>query len=814
MKRHQYWLLLLTAWLIGMCAKAQSVKLPDWNSASEAVPASFFFQPLNELSMLGEDGALFMCLELPRGETKTQNGKHGFVTFLMGTHWAVNVNDRFNLQFNPLGNFFAFNGNGGGTKLDLQTEELPRDHGVVDETTLLVIVQRSGDTFSIRAVSGRDGRIYTGEPAVAPGYVINDVRGGSGFAVGTVAETPTTPERDRGKGFNGNLEFVGYATQMISDESAQQIALGADPVEVLGEQTLRWYRNFDGAEKKTTLTPSTANDKTQPSLVVGAGTMTAGATLRRQSPEKYLTLDYILDGYVWGLDLAQRESKTVSFSGTCGGLPEKSAVELRVLDTDSGKVLVDWKKVAGTGPDGKWEGSLDLPRSHGWTYVEVRAAADPALSFRSRSRCAVGYKIGIIGQSEVSYFLRGYDGGMSYESGDGAYSMVTPGTENPNNNASAHDRPQIFVGEPWDKISDGVLATVRQLREYTDTPICIVQLCKSGTGATELADDDRNEKRIWANLDAKVRLAGRDFSMLVWMWHASDRGYGLRYDTGIFDPIVLGIRTLEKHEAYEHYIYDGTFDNQTVFCPMLHWGMGCQRKVLEGEQPPAKNRGLGSTMECMIGQKNWREANANGNSKAPFLPSVPQDDFPSANDIQGDKYHAGHSDTKSPIGPRRIGFRMGEYLARVLDLSDSENPRLQEAWFGKDRSEILVRFSLPNAGILRTGGRDAVTDIWVNSKGKDNTWVMSEHTARIVDPEKGIVKLTKKAGQWPVEAQIAYAINLVALENVGGYLYETAADGKGKGPLAMEDGLGIPVQSWLPVPYPTAMVTVQAHSPE
>jgi len=531
------------------------------------------------------------------------------------------------------------------------------------------------------------------------------------------------------------------------------------------------------------------------------------------TPDKYLTLDYILDGYVWGLDLAQRESQTAKFKGTHGGLAEGTTIELRLIDADDHKTVVNWTKIAEAGADGQWEGSIDLPRSDGWNYVEVRSGADPELVFRSRSRCAVGYKIAMVGQSEMSYYLRGYGGGMSYRPEDGAYSFVTLATENPNINAASHDRRQIFVAEPWDKLSDGVLATVRQLRQYTDTPICIVALAKSGTGATELADDDRNKKREWANLEAKVRLAGRDFSMMVWMWHASDRGYGERYDTGIFDPIVLGIKHEPKHEAYEHHIYDGTFDTQMVFCPMLHWGLGCRRNAYEGEQQIAVDRGKQSTMACMRGQRNWREANANGNPEVPHFPPVPQDDFPAANDIQGDNYHSGHSDTKSPLGARRIGYRMGEYLARVLDLSESQNPRMREAWFGEDRSEIYVRFSLPNGGVLRTGGSETVTDIWLNTKGKDDTWVTGEHTARIVDPQAGIVKLKKNQGRWPESTQVGYVINLVVLENVEGYLYESPTEGKGEGVLAMEDGLGIPVESYMPNQYDTGVVTVQARKP-
>jgi len=794
-------------------AGAQSVKLPDWNSASQATPGSYFFQPLDGLSMFEGDGALFLCLEMPRGETKTQHGKHGYVTYLMGTHWKVNVNDRFNLYFQPQANHFGFNGHGGGTKIDLHTEPLPRDHGVIDETGVLVILQRVGDELSIRAVSCRDGRVYAGQSVDAASYELSNVRGGSGFAVGTVAENPKDAERDRGKGHQGNLEFVGYTTQTIDDATASRIALGADPVEVLGEPTLRWYRHFDGAQQKDQLPPTTSADTTRPSRVVGGQFMKQGATIRRQSPQKYLTLDYILDGYVWGLDLAQRDSQTATFRSGHGGLPEGSAIELRLIAADDGAVVVDWTKIAETGADGRWEGSIDLPRSNGWNHVEIRSAAAPHLVFRSRSRCAVGYKIAMVGQSEMSYFLRGYGGGMSYRPEDGAYSMVTLATENPNNTAHSHERPQIFVAEPWDKLSDGVLATVRQLREYTGTPICIVALCKSGTGATELADDHRNKKRRWVDLDAKVRLAGRDFSMMVWMWHASDRGYGERYDTGIFDPIVLGIRHEPKHEAYEHYIYDGTFDSQMVFCPMLHWGVGCRRTPYDGQQEIAVDRGLQSTMACMRGQRNWRQANAAGNPKVPHFPPVPQDDFPAANDIQGDNYHGGHADTKSPIGPRRIGYRMGEYLARVLDLSDSRNPRMQEAWFGEDRSHIYVRFSLPNGGILKTGGADTVTDIWVNAKGEHDTWVMSEHTARIVDPARGLVKLTRHEGRWPEDAQVAYAINRVALENVEGYLYEGSASGEAEGVLAMEDGLGIPVESYLPNQYETGLITVHPQRP-
>lgn len=223
-------------------AGAQSVKLPDWKSAYKATPGSYFFQPMEGLSMLDEDGALSLYLEMPRGETKTQHGKHGFVTYLMGTHWKVNVNDRFNLYLQPMANHFGFNGHGGGTKIHLHTEPLPRDHGVIDETGVLVILQRVGDELSIRAVSCRDGRVYAGQSVDAASYELSNVRRGSGFAVGTVAENTKDAERDRGKGHQGNLEFVGYTTRPMDDATASRIALGADPAWLPRRRTNTWRR--------------------------------------------------------------------------------------------------------------------------------------------------------------------------------------------------------------------------------------------------------------------------------------------------------------------------------------------------------------------------------------------------------------------------------------------------------------------------------------------------------------------------------------------------------------------------------------------
>lgn len=111
---------------------------------------------------------------------------------------------------------------------------------------------------------------------------------------------------------------------------------------------------------------------------------------------------------------------------------------------------------------------------------------------------------------------------------------------------------------------------------------------------------------------------------------------------------------------------------------------------------------------------------------------------------------------------------------------------------------------------MRTGGADTVTDIWVNAEGREDSWVMSGHSARIVDAEEGLVLLKKHEGQWPELVQVGYVINIPALENMEGYLYESASGAvEPAGALAMEEGLGIPVQSHLPVPYPTSIVTVQ-----
>ena len=794
--------------LLAGAALAQSVRLPDWNCALEdRDPVSFFFQPIEGFSMLGEDGALLISLEMPRGETKTLNGQYRFCYYLLGTHNMVDIGDRFAVYFHPQESCFYFAGKARGIKVVVQTQPLALRDGLLDETSLLVIVQRSGDTFSIRAVSGTSGRIYEGETVDAAGYVLDAVRGGNGFAVGTVADAAVNPKLDRARGHSGNLEFAGYSTRTVSDEDARRIALGADPVKTLGEGTLRWYRHFAGAEQKTELHPTTAADKTKPTTVVGREWMVSGGTVRRQSESTYLTLDYIPDGRVWGLTRADQASKPVPLSGAQQGLPVGSKIEVRVIQIDTGEVVQDWTEVATVGADSNWKGSFTMPRSHGWDYLEVRSAARPQLVYRSRSRCGVGYKIAMIGQSENTYLLCGYHGNMRYRSSDGAISLVASGSWNPL--FQTHGDPQILIAESWEKLGDGVLAIGRQLREYTDAPICIINLAKSGTGATELVDDDRNEKRKWSQLERKVRLAGRDVSLMHWMWFASDRGYGKRYGNSIFDPVVLGIKNHPKHDAFDHYIYDGTFDHEMIFCPALHWGRCCQEDVLVGDHGFEE---VGSLVDCMIGQKAWRETHASGHPDVPHFPPVPQVDFPTGYDIQGDRYHGGHSDPKSPIGPQRIGFRVGEYLARVLGLSNSQNPKLKDAWFGKDRSEIFVRFSLPNGGVLRTAAGENVTDVWVSTDGGE-MWNMGEHTARIFDPREGIIRLSKNSGTWPEGAKIAYVINRVALKNVDGYLYEGPADGKGIGPLAMEGGLGIPVQPYLPVPHETAVVKVAAERP-
>ena len=710
----------------------------------------------------GSDSAMVALVRLPVAQRFTTNKSLG----IMGT---AGINFAYRDPRDGTGTlrnkFFLRTGN-----INVSTPEW-------DEDAALVVLNRVSGTATAKWYSVIDGSVHDGETTTQ--LARDNWTNQPTFNVGGIAnQDPTFGVTSL---WPGEVAMVGFLIGGPMDDAAfARIALGENPITVAADMGAQWQwlRMLDGtAGSLTTPTAPTGSeagivdelpDSTiwTPEGAASPATLQPGSDfLRRDGGTHYIAVDHVVhpsasdpatvsDGIVIGV-VPGADSASVRFKGRVGGYTGN--VEVLVAERDTGAVVVPWTSL-GAIAAGAFDGTVTVPKAtSGWYVAQFRATSAPDEVFTHMDRWAVGYKIGWLGQSQLSITIgaQPFAGQALSEDARMTASFLT------NDGASGHDADGTHL--QWLAVdnrgeSAGRMAFAEQMRVFTGgTPIMIVDFAVSGTGIFQLIDDSV-AGRDWSVLQHKLDRLGNDISVMVKQWGTSDMSNG-DYG-GLLDALVSGTGT----QAADHNL-------NAALQPGWAFAVSPLTRHTGGSSY------VGNAAQTRSAEVAW--ANANGVTVGP-----PVSDF-AIEAVGGPHQGSGPGDTAS----MRLGARMAVAAARALGLDGSQNPHFTGAAWGADQSEIVVSVALPNGGTLASPTPDAVRNFVVDG-------LTSGFSARIVG---NTVVLTKDAGTWAPGTVLNYVSGGENRDSgetaaeaaiVAGTLYETW-------PAARDDTGGLPVMGSL-----------------
>ncbi len=448
----------------------------------------------------------------------------------------------------------------------------------------------------------------------------------------------------------------------------------------------------------------------------------------------------LIDGLVIGM-LGGAASRTVDIRGTG---EDSYTVEARLIRASDSSEVVGWTSI-GTVSAGTFSGSLTVPKSDGWLNTELRYVGESEIT-PNTVKWAVGYKVMLLGQSQMSIFTNANADPAVYTMNVANYDTVSfwqnqdPGGETISLLGATDDR-------------DGLSAFVDQFRVFDpDTPLMLVREAIEGTGVLQLVDD-ADTMRNWSDLQSKIDRYGGDYTAVISHWDTSNRGGGGLGDAaGQYFDIITGVST--HGYTVDHSLTD-------VLDPGYRFMVN----------PPTRHG-------YSIG--DWREnvvldANSRGFTVGPTITDYPLKD-------------SAHPEGTAS-GNAVMGVRMAVTLARDLGLDTSQNPALAgTASRAESGGYVDVDFTLPNGGTLYSPTPTNLSGWQVSTDGGSN-WSYDGFSAAIIGNK---VRITPETGIWPSGVQVAkvgdpYGFTDVATELTiaDGELYEVWGDDV--------LGLGLPV---------------------
>lgn len=240
----------------------------------------------------------------------------------------------------------------------------------------------------------------------------------------------------------------------------------------------------------------------------------------------------LADGLVIGVvgDLTKQAVKVAGIA--TGG--DKTPVQVKVTKDGDSSVVLDWTHL-GWIDSGTFEGTIELPIGDDWYNFEVRSLRNTAVTHPTTNKIGVGYKIMIIGQSQVSIW--GDDNAATsltmtaaYENTGSFYKWQADNGVNP---AVSESLSLVDDTGP-----DGPRAFIEQARALGVTaPIMLVREAVNGTGIVDMLDDGATGRNI-SDLTDKVNKYGKDFSAVIEWWDTNNQS-ALNGDTDI--EILFGI---------------------------------------------------------------------------------------------------------------------------------------------------------------------------------------------------------------------------------------------------------------------------------
>jgi hypothetical protein len=699
--------------LASVTGPVKSAKFPFRNGMVAGVYGLIGQPKANLFPWFNADGAMFVTLDIPQermNEPRTYGilgssatGGRRVQLYYSGATTAVGSRRRFS--------FYGAGANGGA--VTPVSEVIP-----ATVQRALVVVQRVGNDVAINVWDIETGTKYAGAPVTNAALNIDsytptdlfigglaDVAGPRGSIGNTVGWWPST------------ISDIGYTTSAPTDATWGAIARGADIVTLLGAATVKWLRKFNAATGSIAKPAGATADATAPAVVYGD--VKAGGDIRPAAATNSVTINRLPENYVFGVAPASRAARAEI--GGVATLDAAGVVQVRAI-TDEGRVLVDWYDAATLAASGPWTTTMVLPKIGSRSVVfEARVKGFPLAVFRLAGPYSVGYKIHLIGQSQIANMLTTVSNlGLKY-TGPMPMSVIY------RYSSSGIVAAQSFLidsGGPINIPIDGTVALATALSSLVDAPCQIIWDAVGGTSALDWINDAQ-AGRLWTDTTEMLALAGADVSTVLWQWYTNMVSQGGDYGALTFDPAIRGIGT----GAAEHYLYQAVRRQATlVVMPYSREDVG--GGPFDFDQIPARDT-LRASAEA------W--ATANG-----AIVGCPAPDL-----TLKDAYH----ETDNAAGLIRLAQHIALSIARGLMLDASRNPKVMAGsarFTSAARAALTFSIDLPNFGILRngmgntieTGGDLTVKGVEVSPDGV--TWTRSGFDA-VIDGRNRI-RLTKGGG--------------------------------------------------------------------
>lgn len=588
-----------------------------------------------------------------------------------------------------------------------------------EDAALVVFSCDGASNYQLDWYSLETGTKFAGAVTKAVGSA-NNMNGGSAttFAVGANSASAAFSSNGGAPFWPGEIEAVGQIRQAVSEATWAQIALGADILATLGATNLRYLRELDGTAGSLTKPAGATADTTNPLVPFGGNPPTVpvsvqypGSSFRRQATASYLTMKGLSHGWVYGL-VGPNVTRMVPFSGLAGGLNGQT-VEVRIVEWATGTVVRDWTAVA-TVIAGAWSGQIELPKANRWWIAQARCGGVIA---DRRDLFAVGYKIALVGQSQLNISLGG---------GAGPATLTNPGSASfVTNEADSYGVRFVKMARIGMEFDYGPMRAFLNTFRFFDanTPIMLLDVAESGTSVMQLIDDSESV-RSWSDFQQLLDLYGNDISALVMNWGTTDATSDETENRNRMDAFLFGSGPLAKDHNLTAALQPGF---KFAVSPLT-------RHVYTS---------MGPTSGVRSAQVGWA-------NDLDYPVGPPVSDMRILND-QGP-----HQSATVVNGAALMMHRMAIAAARALRLDNSQNPYFTTAT--RSGATITVGVALPNGGTLYSPLPSALKTFEVSENG-GTTWASTGFTAAT---SGNTVVLTRSTGTWPAGTLVRYSSNLIS----------------------------------------------------
>lgn len=358
----------------------------------------------------------------------------------------------------------------------------------------------------------------------------------------------------------GALRDILFADRAFSKADVEAIVNGEDPVTRTGVPNCRLHAPLVSSSGALT----TAITSTRSGIALNInGTLYPGPVLKRQSTARYLKLDRV----IWPAHFTREISAThavATLTGEYAGIT--GDLEVAIV-TQGGGVIKQWHPVPTTTADGRFTGTLEIPKTGlAWLQILVRMSDDADLIASTHSVCKTGPTINVFGQSEtviatLSSSVSGADTTLNLRP-SGPTDLISfasaIGLDSSFYLAGTRYKPGL-IGDQGIHIANRLVLGARE-------PVHVVVQAISGTSLADLMDDS-TAGRTWTDVVGRAALTAdhvvgnpiRSTGHVIGGW---DAFYGdiPGIMEQVYRPFLTGQpSTTVPASKLNHWLFDGTF---------------------------------------------------------------------------------------------------------------------------------------------------------------------------------------------------------------------------------------------------------------